>query len=381
MTNKPIASKKIWSVFLLLLLLLPVVIFAANAFFAHKKPIYPPEASPFKLEETTFTLAKSGRSGTAINGFSVSPDGKKVLFNTNELADGLWLLDTETHKEMRIPSQMHRYWKMTNWSHDGKQVVAVSLPVSDPPSHNDYKDNAGTESLLLIDPKDWSYFRLQVFPGVIWHPFFSADGKLIYYFKGKKRESGKTIASKFDLYSYDLTSHREKRLTYEESYSVYGGYDNGQKIFFSAYGLRSLLSYDPSSFQEQTAIYIFDKENSRVRLRLMPIDQRSGFFNLSFEFIDKTGNIYFSASTKNPNGGNYLRFIYRCNSLGEDCAILKNIWPEASARIAYETGDIFVNGGNVLGEWHLVFDFDKRKIFIDKGGEMLFQRLRIEGKS
>ncbi len=287
-------------------------------------------------EETIIRTGMKSKAGRSID-WDVSPDGAKILFNTGHIADGLLLLDVQKQQVSKIPSESGRFWEMAAWSHDGGQIVAISTVVRD----NRYQ--VGEQEVILIDPSTWKHRTLTVSKGVNIFPFFSADGRTIYYFKGEERDSGATPASRFDLYAYDLATDKETRLTYEQIYQVGRGHDDGKTIMFSAYGIRRMPSINPNSRrqQEQRGIYIFDKTS--LHLRHFEIDQRNGFFELSFGDRDVARNIYFRAAKLPPGGGRFVWFIYRCNPQGKDCTMLSETQIGTDVRVAQMTGEILIS--------------------------------------
>jgi len=169
---------------------------------------------------------------TECRNFSVSPDGGQLIFDTASLLLGLRLIDLKTGAIRVLPSEPGRNWEMARWDGEGKRLVAVSTLVRD----NNYiiRD----QRVILIDPRDWSHRVIASGEGVKIKPFFSADGKRIYYFKGQARTSGKTIAAGFDLFSVDISTGQEEQQTEEAFYQVSVGdvSKDGRLIYFSAVG-------------------------------------------------------------------------------------------------------------------------------------------------
>lgn len=287
-------------------------------------------------EETIIRTGMKGKAGRSID-WDVSPDGAKILFNTGHMADGLLLLDVQKQQVSKIPSESGRFWEMAAWSHDGTQVVAISTAIRD----NRYQ--IGEQEVILTDPRTWKHRTLTVSKGVNIFPFFSADGRTIYYFKGEKRDSGATPASRFDLYAYDLATDKETRLTHEQIYQVGRGHDDGQAIMFSAYGIQRMPSINPNSRrqQKQQGIYVFDKTSRQ--LRHFEVDQMDGFFNLYFGGKDAAQNIYFKAAKLPPGGGRYVWFIYRCNPEGRACTMLTDSQIGSDVNVAAKTNDVFAS--------------------------------------
>lgn len=287
-------------------------------------------------EEAVVRTGMKGKAGRSID-WDVSPDGAKILFNTGHTADGLLLLDVRKQQVSKIPSESGRFWEMAAWSHDGGQVVAISTAI------RDSRYQVGEQEVILIDPSTWKHRTLAASKGVNIFPFFSADGRTIYYFKGEKRDSGATPASRFDLYAYDLATDKETRLTHEQIYQVGRGHDDGKTIMFSAYGIRRMPSINPNSRrkQEQQGIYVFDKASRQ--LRHFEVDQGDGFFNLYFGGKDAQRNIYFTAAKLPSSGGRYVWFIYRCNPEGKACTMLAGSQIGNDVTVAAETNEVFVS--------------------------------------
>jgi hypothetical protein len=304
------------------------------------------ETKAIEGEAMIIKTGVKGKVGSSID-WDVSPDGKLILFNTNKLADGLLLLEVKTQKVSSIPGDPGRFWEMAAWSPDGSQVVAISTAIR----NNRYQ--VGQQEVILIDPRTWRHRKLAATPGVNIFPFFSGDGKTVYYFKGEPRDSGATPASRFDLYAYDLASDQETRLTYEEIYQVGQGHDDGKTIMFSAYGIRRMPSINPiwGRQQQQTGIYVFVKALRQIRH--LAVDQGEGFFNLYFGGRDAKGNIYFKAAKQPPGGGRFIWFIYRCNPEGRACTMLIPTSIDSEVSIAAKTDEIFVS--TVQDDGEIVF--------------------------
>jgi hypothetical protein len=286
------------------------------------------ESEAIEFEETVF---RTGIQGESQSNYSVSPNGSLIVFNIHDLMfNNLRLLDLKSGRVSKIPAEASRTWEMTSWSRDGKQVVAVSTAIRD----NAYQ--VGEQEIILIDPRNWRHRKLAATPGVNIFPFFSADGKTVYYFKGKKRKNGKTPASDYVLYAYDLTENRETRMTNEVMHQIGRGYDDGNKIMFSVHGFIA-GQYD----HRAEGIYVLDK----VTQQLLPfnIDQNIASRWINFGDRDAAGNTYFEAAKDRLGGGNYLWFGYRCDAQGNDSVMLRETTVKGKVRVASDTGEIFIN--------------------------------------
>ena len=232
-------------------------------------------------EDNLFRIGLSGKRGM----LAVAPDGGRLLFTTDSLAHGLRVLDLHTGKIDVIQAEAGRFWEMPNWSHDGKQVVAISTAV-----RNGYHI-VGDMQVILIDPATWRHRTITVGEGVKNLPFFSADGNRVYYFKGVKRESGKTPASRFDLYSIDLATGQERQLTH-----IFSATPNAAKSMKDAFGKES-----------RNALFHLQAG----KLNPIAVDQRNGVFDFYKPQRDKKGNLHFIAAKERSGGGHFLWFLVR----------------------------------------------------------------------
>ncbi|MDR1461216.1 MAG: hypothetical protein LBI78_06175 [Campylobacteraceae bacterium] len=280
------------------------------------------------------TVYKTGITNKTVSSYSVSPDGTKILFNTNKLVDGLQLLDLKSGEMTKIQVQTNRSWAQTSWSRDGTKVVTISTVI-----RNNYYIY-GEQDVIILDTKDWSYRYLNIPQGVNRAPIFSTDGKMLYYFRGIKRESGRTPASNYDLYSYDLVANKETKLTDYKMYLVERAYDDGNEILFAAHDSR-LPNFKPKgSMFNQTSLYAINK--STLKLRMLSFDQSDGFFDIYFSGKDMDGNIYFGTN-KEGKSGRFLFFVYRCDSSGNNCENIRSRSSYSLVKIPFSTKDIFIS--------------------------------------
>lgn len=297
-----------------------------------------------EIQTKTFRTSLTGKGSK----FAVSPDGSRLLFATGSLLHGLSMLDLLNGRIEAVPMEPGRTWEMPSWSADGKQVVAISTAVRD----NYYI--VGDMQLILIDPGTWKQRTISSGAGVTIFPFFSADGKSVYYFKGAKRENGATPASRFDLYAIDLASGKEQRLTHEEFYQVTRGDDDGKTILFGAIpGAKTVK--DAFSGKTQNALLRY----SMTDAALVPItiDQSSGISLFSHPERDTAGNLYFVAAKLPPGSGRYQWFVFRADATGKAPIALAELPIGLDFELARRTGEIWV---------------------MDKlGDEIVFRRLRV----
>lgn len=266
---------------------------------------------------------------------SVSPDGRYLIFDTDRLAHGLRLLNLSNGTIGIIPPEAGRTFGFPSWSPDGRQVAVVSAVVRD----NRYI--VENMQIAVLDTTTWQHRVIVASEGVKFSPFFSADGKTVYYFNGKKRESGKTVASRYDLFAIDLASGRERRLTNEEFYQAEKGDENSKSVLFMAVGGKRYKEIkDAFGKWGGNTLYLYDRQNGNA----VPIsmDQSSGIFNFSEPQRDKAGNLYFIAAKKRPGGGNFLWFLFKSTGDGKNPLILSELPISFGFDIAKNTGEIYV---------------------------------------
>ncbi len=278
--------------------------------------------------------------------FAISPDGYLIVFETGLVAHGLRLLDLRTRKIFLIPEQAGRIYRSPNWSPDGKQVVVVSATVQD------NREVIGDRQIVLLDIETWLPQIISLNQGFKTSPFFSEDGKTIYYFNGKKRESGKTPASRYDLHAIDLVSLQETQLTHEEFYQACKGEEKGRKVLFSA----TSKTTDAFGKKSRNALFLYDKAGGSISQ--IQVDQSSGIFDFSCPRRDMAGNLYFKASKARPDGGNYLSYLIRSSPDGRAIQYLAQMPISLGFDIARNTGAIFALGTD--------------------GEELIFQRLAAQ---
>jgi Tol biopolymer transport system component len=288
------------------------------------------------IEEKVFRTGLEATKGW----FTVSPDGRYLVFKTNLFAHGLGLrlLDLRTGHITVLPEVKGRSLGFPDWSPDGKQLAVLSAPVRD----NRYVID--DMQIVLLDATTWRSRAIASGEGVKWSPFFSADGKTVYYFKGKKRESGKTPANDYDLFAIDLASGRETKLTDEAFYQASKGDEQAETVLFAAYGWKR----HPSKYfdrllkreQEQTGLYLYDKASGIIKP--LQIDQSGGGVNFYEPQRDRAGNVYFITNTLPPRSSRYKFWLGRATPDGKSPALLTELPIDMGFDIARNTGEIYV---------------------------------------
>lgn len=286
------------------------------------------------IEEKVFYTGLEAKKGR----FAVSPDGRQLVFTTDRIAHGLRLLNLSNGDIRILPFEAGRTLGFPDWSPDGRQLAVVSAPVRD----NRYVID--DMQIVLLDATTWRPSVIASGEGVKFFPFFSANGKTVYYFKGKKRESGATPASQYDLFAIDLASGKETRLTNEAFYQAGKGDEQAGTVLFNIYGWRRHPSkYFDKAFkseQEQTGLYLYEKASGIINP--LPIDQSGGIFNFYAPQRDKAGNVYFRTSTLPPRSSHYKFWLGRVTPDGKNPVILTELPISMDFDIAKNTGEIYV---------------------------------------
>ena len=266
--------------------------------------------------------------------FSVSPDGKLIVFSTDKISQGTRLLDLTSGKISVLLSEPSQTFGFPAWSPDGRHIVLQSAEM------RGGKYDLDRMEIVLFDSSTGQQQSISVGEGIKFSPFFSADGKIVYYFKGQKRESGKTPGSRYDLYAIELASRKEARLTHEEFYQAAKGDDSKSSVLFNATPNFAKSIKDEFRQPSRNALFLYEKDTAKVSI--VPIDQSSGIFDFYSPQRDKTGSFYFVAAKNRPGGGNYLWFLIRTNSEGKRAEVLAELPISMKFDIAQKTGEIFV---------------------------------------
>lgn len=293
-------------------------------------------------EEKVYRTGLTGKRGA----FSVSPDGSRLIFDiantkrtkrTERVGDGLKLLDLRSGKVETLSLDPRQDWAVPRWSFSGRELVAASMAM-----RNDGYYNIDETQVSLLDPVTWKHRTISSGDGIKVRPFFSADGKTVYYFKGRRRKSGATFASRYDLYAIDLEGGSERRLTHGEFYQIAPGDDDGRTLLLAVDDLRYPSRYFDKTFGEekdQTGLFVYNKANET--LDPLPIDQTAGIFNFYRPRRDRAGNVYFITNTSPPRS-DYKFWLARATPDGKNPRVLTEVAISADFDIAQDTGEIYV---------------------------------------
>ena len=286
--------------------------------------------------------------------FSLSPDGEYLVFDTKKPLGGMRLLDLRTGETRDVPAERERLWEMGNVSRDGKRMVAVSTGIKNG------KYNLNDMKIIMVDLRDWSWQEIsRAGDGVKITPFFSPDGKKIYYFRGEARKEGATPAAKYDLYVIDLASQIEEELTDGRFYQATAGdltADN-KTVYFARVGGKiagMAADSDPSMHVRDSGIVAFDIATRQLRPMIHFDSTR--YVQVYDPKLDDKGHMYFSGITRGEKG----RYIFSLFSQDEDMRAERRLadysnWSRFD--IAKRSGDIYVSD--------------------TQDGEVIFRRLAI----
>lgn len=279
------------------------------------------------LSETLYPTGLQAERGR----LAAAPDGKRLVFTTNRPAHGMRLLDTESGRITSVPNPSSRNLTFPSWSPDGKNLAVVSTEI------RDGSINFDDMKIVLLDTTTWHERVLVSGEGVKYSPFFSTDGKSLYYFKGQKRDSGRTVASRFELFVTALESGQQTKLTDEAFYEINRGDDDGISVLFGTFlGVKNRYQ------GYRAGNYLMSYNKATGSLAPVKVDQSSGIFNFYSPQRDKEGNLYFEAAKERPGGGNYLWFLFTSAPDGSHPSVLTALPIGCQFDIAKNTGEIYV---------------------------------------
>ncbi len=212
--------------------------------------------------------------GVWLVGAHYVPDGKTDIFEYN-LKTG----------EATVVAQDSAWDWLPRYSPDGESIV-----------FNSYR--SGNSEIYLYDRFEQTLQRLTDYEGYDAHGEFSPDGsQILFHRQVEQRDDGRYD---FDLYSYDVASGEETRLTttpYEESYPSWA--PDGQGLVFS------------SDFEEQTQtnnLYVMNADGSLTQLT-------DGDWKDRYAYWMRDGSYIYFNSDRSGNED-----IYRIEMKGFDCA-------------------------------------------------------------
>jgi len=222
-----------------------------------------------------YPLTKGGTVGS----FSISPDGKSVIFDKTPHDPNLHLMLLGNGQIKTIKPPLNRRWHMARWSPDGNQVVITSAGYK-----NEVYD-LNDMQIALVDISNGSIRTLTSGPGVKITPFFSSNGADVFYFKGRVRQSGKTPAAWYDLYQINLASGSEQRLTNEEFYQMIEGDSspNSAQVVFAGVGAKRF----PSTKVGDNFLFIYHLKEGYLEKK------ETGVLEARQPRYSKDGSIYF----------------------------------------------------------------------------------------
>lgn len=145
-----------------------------------------------------------------ISELGFSHDGKKILFDRCREGDcRIQVYDLATGELSAYQSPAHERWTMAKCSYDGKKIVFAIIPIK-----GEYLELSDMQ-IAVMDPGGKNLKKITTGPGAKIYPVFSHSGtKVLYARAAYIRKRGATPAAQFDAWEADITTGKEKRLTY-----------------------------------------------------------------------------------------------------------------------------------------------------------------------
>lgn len=252
-----------------------------------------------------------------INYISFSPDGRKILFDRSKDKETrrLHVYDLEKKELSAYQPPDNEMWSMARYSYDGKKIVFTITPIVD-----EYLKLDDIQ-IAVMDPNGKNLRKITNSKGVKIFPSFSHDRKKIIYARaGRIRESGKTPASKYDIYEIDVTSGNESRLTRFEFYQVNSPYyyPDDKTFIFSADdpGQYRGVSNDVKAMQKKNnELKLLYKENTIYVMRggeetLTPYIMFQDYSDSPLLSADGSRLLFRSRETISQKGFWYRYYLY-----------------------------------------------------------------------
>lgn len=216
---------------------------------------------------------------------SFSPDGKSLVIAQNipEGRTDIYELNLENETATAIaPDSAWDY--LASYSPDGAYILFNSF-------------RSGNSEIYLYNRESKALKQLTNFDGYDAHGEFSADGsKILFHRMLSARQAG---GYNFDLYSYDMASGEETRLTdmaFEESYASWS--PNGEAFVFSA---------DFEEKPEKHNLYVKESDENMIPLT-------DGDWKDSYAYWSRDGKyIYFNSDRSGTT------HVYRIKMDGCEC--------------------------------------------------------------
>lgn len=256
-----------------------------------------------------------------VTDLSISHDGSQILFT------GCGHKDYERctiYRFDRNTGKLYRYLYSDNepasirggrYTSNSTRFLFLIIPLA-----KDGKKLRDSIEIAVVNDDGTGYKQLTHGAGRIKvGPMLNSDERILVYFKGKERKSGRTLASDFDLYKIDLSTGKEIQLTNLSFYGVNSPAfsPDGKNVIFGGDSPLRLPSTDNIDIVRQFHDSYKKRYGENIILQY-PLDG-SGIdrepvpmftFGIGSErpVVTEDGSIWFMGRTKG-------RFIHRCSRL------------------------------------------------------------------
>lgn len=192
-----------------------------------------------------------------IGNFDISPDDNWILFSYYKNGSAsLYTIDIDGKRLTKIiKSDQGKMYMNPRFSSDGKSMLFIK-----------YLNSKFEKSTLCISKIDGTEVReLTDGSEIITEAIFSKDGKEILYCKAREYASHSPIGVKnahnFDVYSINIFSKQERRLTNLDAYKV-----NSISEIDTTYVLLYIYA------DENSGMYSFEKRNPSLMKKIVPVN-------------------------------------------------------------------------------------------------------------
>jgi Tol biopolymer transport system component len=292
----------------------------------------------------------------ATGDFSLSPDGKRILFSLSK-GDSLWDLatyeiSTETLKTFKLTGNDHYLEPV--YSPNGKKICFVAGKRLQ--GSNIYILDCDTGNIRQITHTESAYPGNKG-PFYSNHlPNFSPDGKRIIFCRSGivfERANGNLMTTGWDIFEIDISTGAERKLTNQSFFTIKRPYylPDGKQFIFSASILNNKSGMGPKDFRQYEKLYkgndifVMDGNTNELRPAFVHGDRSSQ------PSVSRDGDVVFVSKTNHLDdvGGAYVFDLFIREKSG--------VQRLTKMRFSNELNNPFIS----LDGSHVIFQAEKRE--------------------